>query len=183
MVTIKNDIESSGSFLPTTQPDKDVNLRDQGVKPRRRRSYRCTAIVLVVVLLLMALGVGGILFFGPAVNRIPLEAKDGMPSSTQRTLVAEEPPPLPPSFADPFDRTSDGPQTAVNPTDGVVDDDEFDIDGPTTAVLVTSSVPTTTKQTMLWIDINSGFGSDSEDDDYYSEEYGSGSGFGELRDS
>ncbi|EAT34949.1 AAEL012853-PA [Aedes aegypti] len=159
MVTIKNDIESSsGAFIPTSshQPVKDVNLKQEGARLSRRRSYRCVTIVSVVVLVLMGLGIGGVLYFGKTLKRTPTQVKDGMPSTTTEA-VPEEPTVSPPTFTDPYD----GTETSVGPTD---DDDEFDIDGPVDSS--TSSTPSTTTMTSRW-KLWSDEGSGSEDDDYY----------------
>lgn len=192
MVTIKNDIESSAVFIPTSQQQqqvKDVNLKQQGGSGQqpRRRSYRCVTIVSVVVLLLLAIGVGSVLYFGPALNRTPAEANTGSPSSTPRTVaVVDGPAPSqPPTFSEPE-------ISGVSSTDD--DDDEMiDIDEPATSsststsstTSTTTSTTTTTTFSPLFFDGGSG-GDDNDSIDLDdSEEYapGSGSGAGELRDS
>lgn len=193
MVTIKNDIESSGVFIPTSQqPVKDVNLKQEGARQQpRRRSYRCVTIVSVVVLLLIGLGVGSVLYFGPALNRSPTTEANG--GRTVATATTEEPSSSqPPTFSDPDDRTSDGPEIVVTSAEDSDDDGEgIDIDEPatssstsTSSTSTTSTTTTTTTTTFSpqLIDGGSGDNSDSSDDDDDTEEYdsGSGSGFGGL---
>lgn len=173
MVTIKNDIESSGPFVPTsTHPIKDVNLKRHEAKPSRRRSYRCVTIVAVVVLVFMGLGVGSVLYFGKALNRVPTQAKDGMPSTTTTSTTTTTPVPVEPSssaptFVDPYDVNGQA-ETAI----GSTYDDEFDIDGPVEVDSTMSNCTSTTTGTVttprcrLFSDEGSGSGEYDDEDGY-----------------